>query len=77
MTRSNRKLGSKSDREHHYNYVKYRSCTRKMRYKDEHEAFRVKKHLESLNPNTKLAVYYCELCKGFHLCKEENKFEWG
>ena len=67
---------SRSDREHHWNYVAYQSCKRKVRYKTQHDANRARKQAVEKRPHQKLSMYFCEYCKGWHLCKVENKFNY-
>lgn len=45
------------------------SCLRKSSYRTEAKANTYKAKAEAARPDTKLRVYYCGLCQGYHLTK--------
>ena len=48
----------------------YRSCTKKKRYRNYDEAHKMAKQCELERPETKLRVYFCSICGGFHITKK-------
>lgn len=49
-----------------------RKCpSRKIRFRDEHEANRSLNHHQSDRPEHPTRAYYCQLCDGWHLTKQE------
>lgn len=45
------------------------SCLLKNSYRSEAKALKYKTKAEAARPGTKLRVYYCGLCQGYHLTK--------
>lgn len=54
----------------------YKSCKRKVRYEDEIHAEKAARHAEQ-DRDVSLSVYPCPICKGWHICKDENKISGG
>jgi hypothetical protein len=49
-------------------------CSRKRRYETEREAEEVAEHEMGLNPGLVLRVYYCAICRAYHLTSKPRRY---
>ena len=47
--------------------AEWTSCGKKTRYASQHEARQIANNCERARPGTKLRVYFCSVCEGWHM----------
>lgn len=64
-------LKSKKSKRHDMNRSEWEACGKKTRYASQHEARQIANNCERLRPETKLRVYWCPFCDGWHVTSQE------
>ncbi len=53
--------------------AEWTSCGKKKRYASQHEARQIANNCEHARPGTKLRVYFCSVCEGWHITSKPKK----
>ena len=53
--------------------AEWTSCGKKKRYASQHEARQIANNCERARPGTKLRVYFCPMCEGWHITSKPMK----
>lgn len=64
-------LKSKKSKHHDMNRSEWEACGKKTRYASQHEARQIANNCERFRPETKLRVYWCPFCDGWHVTSRE------
>jgi hypothetical protein len=51
----------------------WEACGKKARYSSQHEARQIANNCERARPGTKLRVYFCSVCEGWHITSKPMK----
>lgn len=51
----------------------WEACGKKTRYASQHEARQIANNCECARPGTKLRVYWCPVCEGWHMTSRPKK----
>ena len=62
---------NKAKKHHDMSRTEWEACGKKVRYHSQHEARQVANNCERLRPETKLRVYWCPFCDGWHVTSQE------
>ncbi len=53
--------------------AEWEACGKKTRYASQHEARQIANNCERARPETKLRVYFCPVCEGWHITSKPEK----
>ena len=51
----------------------WEACGKKTRYASQHEARQIANNCERARPGTKLRVYWCSVCEGWHMTSKPKR----